>query len=350
MPVYTIDPLVDPRWTELVGKHPGASVFHTAGWMRSLRDTYSYQPVVYTTCSSEQELTNGIPFCRVISCLTGRRLVSLPFSDHCQPLVNNPDELREILSTVTGEVDDGVWKYVELRPLETVAEWVKGLDKPVLGVSEEYLWFTLDLNPELDNIYKSFHRSSVRERINRSKREELEYRDGRSDDLIRDFFRLLVSTRKKHQVPPQPFEWFRNLRDCLGEDFTVRVSYKDGEPTAATVDLGFRTAHCSKYSASDQRFSRLGGTQLLRWNAITTAKEAGASVFDMCRCEPSNEGLAAYKSEWGTASAALNYYRYPAPVERAKADRKMEVAGRVFSRLPSCLLVVAGKLLYKHVG
>src|SRR5256886_3244169 len=36
--------------------------------------------------SPDQELQNGIPFCVVRSWLTGRRLVALPFSDHCDAL------------------------------------------------------------------------------------------------------------------------------------------------------------------------------------------------------------------------------------------------------------------------
>ena len=34
----------------------------------------------------DEPLENGFLFCRVESWLTGRRLVSLPFSDHCEPL------------------------------------------------------------------------------------------------------------------------------------------------------------------------------------------------------------------------------------------------------------------------
>src|SRR5262245_55208093 len=35
--VYAIDPLRDPRWAELVARHPKASVFHTPGWLLALQ-------------------------------------------------------------------------------------------------------------------------------------------------------------------------------------------------------------------------------------------------------------------------------------------------------------------------
>ena len=93
MGVYEIDPLCDPRWPEFLQNNPRASVFHTPGWLRALKRTYGYEPVVYTTTPATVELTNGWVFCRVFSWLTGRRLVSLPFSDHCEPLVDKPEHL-----------------------------------------------------------------------------------------------------------------------------------------------------------------------------------------------------------------------------------------------------------------
>ncbi len=78
-------PLRDPRWEALVGRHPHSSVFHSGNWLRTLRNVYGYELVVVTTCSPDSPLTNGLLFARVNSRLTGRRLVSLPFSDRRTP-------------------------------------------------------------------------------------------------------------------------------------------------------------------------------------------------------------------------------------------------------------------------
>lgn len=88
--VHTLDPLADGRWKTFVEQHRDASIFYTPGWLQALRKTYGYEAVVYTTSAPDEPLTNGIPFCMVDSWLTGRRLVSLPFSDHCEPLVDRP--------------------------------------------------------------------------------------------------------------------------------------------------------------------------------------------------------------------------------------------------------------------
>jgi hypothetical protein len=114
---YTLDPLRDARWPEFLERHPHASLFHSIGWLHTLHGTYGYRPIAYTTTPPNVALANAVVFCEVKSWLTGRRLVSLPFSDHTDFLVDNDDVLSEILDVLEAEQVHNRWKYVELRPL-----------------------------------------------------------------------------------------------------------------------------------------------------------------------------------------------------------------------------------------
>src|SRR3989475_9627397 len=117
MAVYRMDPIGDPRWPAFLEQHPGASIFHTPGWLEALRRTYGYEPLALTTSAPGEPLINGMVFCRIQSWLTGCRLVSLPFSDHCQPLVDDPESLLRILRWLEQGREREEWKYVELRPM-----------------------------------------------------------------------------------------------------------------------------------------------------------------------------------------------------------------------------------------
>src|SRR5947209_4848052 len=74
--IYKVDPLCDPRWEAFVENHPRASLFHSTNWLKALKITYEYDPLVLTTCPPEAPLTNGLVFCCIKSWLTGRRMVS----------------------------------------------------------------------------------------------------------------------------------------------------------------------------------------------------------------------------------------------------------------------------------
>src|SRR5262245_55484758 len=114
MPVRIIEnPTEDPSWSELLERHSAASVFHSAGWLSALKQTYGFEPFVLTT-SPGPTLENGVAVCRVKG--WRRRLVSLPFSDHCDALVDEPDELSTILAVLTSQVRTGKWRSIEWRP------------------------------------------------------------------------------------------------------------------------------------------------------------------------------------------------------------------------------------------
>src|SRR6185437_1205738 len=112
----SIDPLQDPRWGDLVAKHPKASVFHSVEWLRALRSAYGYQPTAICTSNYRGRLTGGLVFCRIKSWLTGTRLVSLPFSDHCEPLTQTNEELQVIVQQLKRLVAQENWSYFEVRP------------------------------------------------------------------------------------------------------------------------------------------------------------------------------------------------------------------------------------------
>jgi CelD/BcsL family acetyltransferase involved in cellulose biosynthesis len=348
-PVHQLNPLHDPRWERFLEGHPEASVFHTAGWLEALRRTYGYEPVAYTTTPPGQDLTNGLVFCRVQSWLTGRRLVSLPFSDHCQPLVDSSKNLLELLAALEESLQRERWRYIELRPM--------ALDESVLEAnskftkSQSYYLHILDLRDDLDTIYRGFHKKSVHHKLNRAKREGLAYEEGHSEALISKFFRLLVLTRQRHQIPPQPLAWFRNLAECFGERLKIRVVSKDGQPIASILTLLYKNCLVSKYGCSDVKFHHLGGIPLLLWKAIQDGKQQGAVAYDLGRSDPEHAGLLTFKENWGAVCSQLDYYRYPQHLpSQSNADWQTRIIKHVFSRMPNWLLTTTGKLLYRHIG
>src|SRR5580658_9783603 len=114
---YQLDPTKDARWAELVKRHPRASIFHSVPWLEAIRRTYGYEPVVFTTSPPTGDVKNGLVFCRIDSWLTGNRLVSLPFSDHCAPLCDSPEDLNFLIRYLQTALEHQKWKYLEIRPV-----------------------------------------------------------------------------------------------------------------------------------------------------------------------------------------------------------------------------------------
>ena len=346
--IYRIDPRTDRRWKIFIENHSNAGIFHTDTWLEALHRTYGYEPVVYTTAPPGQELENGIPFCKVRSYLTGRRLVSLPFSDHCQPLVKNGEEFHDLLTAVKDDARIDKCEYVELKPLIPLPP--KVITTTELILSHDAVIHRLDLVRDLDAIFRGFHKDCVRRKIARSEREGLRYEEGRSGDLLQKFYRLLLVTRRRHKLPPQPLLWFRNLIACLGENLKIRVaSSKDGTPVASIVTLSCKKVVTYKYGCSDPRFNSLGGTALLMWRTIQDAISAGAAELDLGRSDYDTPGLIAFKDHWGAARYGITYYRNPAAAIRTNGFA-VKTARRLITSVPDSLFTTLGGLLYRHVA
>src|SRR6202046_2543715 len=260
--VYEINPLSDPRWEALVNSHPQASVFHSTNWLRALKTAYGYDPVVATTSSPEAPLTNGIVFCRVKSWLTGRRFVSLPFSDHCEPLLQQGVDLQVFLQKLKQESEDGKLRYIEIRPEEPL-----GMAIPALHATAEYTLHRLDLRADLSTLFRGFHKDSIQRKIKRAKREGLTCQAGTSESIFGAFYHLLTITRRRHGVPPQHKSWFRNLIDCFGPALQIYVAFKGPRPVAGMLTLQHKNTLVYKYGGSDTRFNNLGSIHSLYWES-----------------------------------------------------------------------------------
>ena len=340
------NPLEDRRWPEFVEGHPDASVFHTQAWLSALRATYGYEPIVFTTSAPGTDLKNAIVFCKVQSWLTGSRLVSLPFSDHCEPLVESPDELNGLLQYIEEFRKRGNWKYVELRPVST-----RFASESSLHESETYLLHRLDLGPSPDDLLHSFHKDCVQRKIRKAGREELECEAGQGESQLQKLYGLLKLTRRRHNVPPQPINWFRNVLNFLGDAARIHIASRDGLPVAGIMTLSHGKTVVYKYGGSNVRMNNLGGMPLLFWKSIQEARLAGADEFDFGRSDMDNPGLIAFKDHWAARRSTLTYWRSQAVSSSSIAGVwKTQVPKKMFARLPNALQTGVGRLFYRHIG
>jgi hypothetical protein len=348
---HSIEPLQDRRWEKLVWRHPRASVFHSTAWLEALSRTYGYKPIAYTTSAASQNLENGMVFCQVESWLTGRRLVSLPFSDHCEPLVDTPEDLEAITAALEQESHRGKWRYLEMRPLQPF-EMVTSLQRTTVA----YAFHQLDLEPDIDTLFRNCHKNSTQRKILRAGREGLKYREGSTEELLNHFYRLHAITRRRHQRPPQPRQWFVNLMDCFGPALKIRVGFKDNWPVAAVLTIRHKDTLVYKYGGSDPRFNNLGSMHLLLWKAIEEAKGSGLRFFDFGRTESGQQGLITFKQRWGATQSRLVYSRYSLSnnathtFEPFSANWKSRVAKYLLAHMQPRVLSMAGRVLYRHVG
>jgi len=274
--------------------------------------------------------------------------VSLPFSDHCRPLADDPADLSALLGALGRTREAEGWKYVEIRSLNDP----EGIGGQAAGFApaQAFHFHTLDLEPSLDMLAAGLHKDCVLRKIHRAERDGLRLEEGRSAPLLRQFYGLQLKTRRRQRLPPQPFAWFRNLAECLGEQMTVRVASLEGRAVASIITFVCRETIVYKYGCSDRAFNRHGGTQLLLWTAIREARSRGFKRLDMGRTDCGQQGLVDFKERWGARGSMCAYLRYPASEAQHRPGGRLRYGGGLLALLPDPLLSVAGSVIYRHLA
>ena len=348
MPILTVDaldPIADSEWAEFLSRCPGTEVFHHPLWLALLRDQYGYEVSSCVVRGERGEIEAGIPVALIASRLTGRRLVAVPFSDTCSPL------LAANATTGVGEALS--------RALVAEAERMGlglAVHAPLPGVAPEaimtrFVRHELALGPDLAAIEAGFSKSRVKRNVKKARREGLTVEFSREVDAIDEFYALHLLTRRKLGVPTQPKQFirrFERLFDAgLGYVATVR---DDGAPIAAGVFLCCNGTLTYKYGASNPKALAKRPNNLLHAEAIRWGCEQGYERYDMGRTDLDNEGLRTFKSNWGAEELPLSYtyLRMPAPDE--EGGRKEQWSAAVIKHSPVLVGRLAGELLYRHYG
>lgn len=338
-----INPLDYPGWDELLLTNENCSFFHSSSWARVLCESYKYKPLYFTSIRNGG-LSDLIPVIEIQSLLTGRRGVSLPFTDYCQPIISDKNHFKEIIDNLIVYGKKAGWKYVEWRGGE-------GYFQDTIQ-SSFYYGHTLDLTQNEQELLSRF-RSSTKRNINKAVKEGVIIAICNSFKSIKEFYRLNCITRKHHGLPPQPFYFFKKIYEHIiskKKGFVVLASFQQ-KVISGAVYLHFGNKAIYKYGASDRRYQHMRANNLVMWEAIKWFGQNGFKEFSFGRTEPENEGLLQFKRGWVAKEETINYYKFDLPKNAfIKDSSKIRSSYSFFQKLPMPLLKLAGWLFYRHVG
>lgn len=339
-----VNPLSYRGWDELVLSFKDYSLFHSSGWANVLFDSYGYQPT-YFIFSGTEKILAVFPAMQVSSFITGTRGVSLPFSDHCDPLftagINNP----EIFVPLFDYGKKKGWKYLEFRCLEkTFSRFC---------ASKKYFSHSLKLEKNTDQILANF-RNSTKRNIKKASKSGVTVHFKNSTASLKTYYNLHCLTRKRQGVPPQPYRFFQNIFNhfIANKKGDIVLAQTGDKTIAGAIFLQFGKKVMYKFGASDMKFQNLRANNLLFWEALKNYAEVGFESLDFGRTAVGHDGLRQFKNGWGTEEKEINYYKHDFKTDKfiSENQNSEELQAIIFRALPVPVLTTIGKKFYKHMG
>jgi len=344
MAVQIIDPISYAGWDDMLLKTPGASFFHSSHWTRVLNQSYGYKPLYFSEIKGNRLITL-IPVMEVRSVLTGRRGVSLPFTDYCDLIINGDGSFQEAMDQVIEHGKKARWKSIEMRCGDALSQDI--------SLSSFYYGHILYLSESEEGLFRKF-RKGTKSSANRAIREGVKATVCCSWKAMEEFYRLQCITRKEHGLPPQPFSFFKNIYENIisqHRGIVVLASYNE-TIIAGAVYFHFNGSAIYKYAASNKAYQKVSANNLIMWEAIKWYSRSEYKSLYFGRTEPENKGLLQFKSGWGAKEYKISYFKYDLKRNSYVKDRSnlRGLHNKVFEKMPIPFLRLTGSLLYKHVG
>ncbi len=206
-----INPLTYPGWDDLLLSNPGYSFFHSSSWARVLHESYQFEPL-YITVIKDNKLLALIPFMEVKNLISGKKGVSLPFTDYVDPIVAEGNHINDVFDLLIEYGKKSGWKSIEIRGGERLFQ--------ESSPSSQYYGHTLDLSQGEDQIFSNF-RDNNKRNIKKAIRNRIKVDLCNTIESVKQFYRLNCMTRKMHGLPPQPGFFLRIFLNILYQRILV---------------------------------------------------------------------------------------------------------------------------------
>lgn len=292
---------------------PGESLFGSLPWIEALAGTYGFTIEVSTNASGDSP-DEEILFSEIDD-VRGRRIVSLPFSDYLDPLVEDAAAWRRLVAPILAR-----GAPVRFRCLRNAVP----LGDPRFSRTDAALWHGADLTRPQEQMWAEL-KGSGRQNIRNAERHGIKVREGRTLEDLRLFHGLHCHVRKhKYQLLAQPFALFEHLHAAFSgtDGLAVLLAELEGTPIAGILFLIHNHTLYYKFNASIDLVHR--PNDLLVWNGLLLGRRLGLKQLDFGLSDLGQPGLVRFKRKFATEERTISELRW-AP--EGHADPRGQQAG-----------------------
>lgn len=343
--IETVDPVRDPAWRALVEQRSG-SLFASPPWIRALSDAYGFTMRANLLLDDAGDATAGFAFSAIDDPLDPR-LVSLPFSDFCDPIVDDFASWRDLTADLVGPA-----RRVQLRCLHSEVP----LEDERFEVVDQAWWHRVDIDPDTERRWVMID-SSARRAIRKARQRGVTVHVADTEAELRAFFDLHLRVRKgKYGLLAQPYRFFEALwRHFLadGRGFLLLARHDD-QVVGGVLFLGWGETLYYKFNASDSDQLGVRPNDLIVWEALAHAHAWGYRYLDFGLSAREQDGLRRFKAKYATDERAIRLLRSRAHIE--PSERELEVRRLlqqvtevlVRDQVPDHVTEAAGDVLYQY--
>lgn len=338
--------LIDARNQGLshwINNHRSISLFASQPWIETIANTYGFSVAasVHTICGRP---VGALIYSRIED-VRGERIVSFPFCDYCDPLMDDPDTWQALVAPLLA-----MQMPITFRCLR---EKLPAMDAR-LKVVGRAAWHGIDLTRSANELWSSFA-SKARRNVRKAQRSGAIVRLSSALEDLRIFYGIHFQVRKsKYRLFAQPWAFFEHLHAAFSsaDRLAVLLTEVAGRPVAGMVLLEWGDTLYVKFSGAIEH--DMYPSDLLVWEAIQHGQRRGLARFDYGASDYDQPGLIYFKEKYATDRGEILRLRWEPPgyadLRAEQGDRLLATVTRHLTNpaVPDEITIAAGSELYGH--
>jgi len=362
-------------WDNYVRNHPNGTLYHLSGWENVIEETYghkSYYLMALANSNNPSNPTNHnnrivgiLPLIHMKHFLFGNKLVSMPFFDMGGILADNETAEKALLMEAIRlalKLGVGIVEFRHTNPLNWLTSSLQQSnslagEKPAnqlpgisCATSSHKVRLLLELPDSSEALMKSF-KSKLRSQVKKPMKEGLKAVIG-GEDLVEDFYYVFSINMRDLGSPVHAKKLMKNVIQQFPDEARIIVVYKNREPMACSIVIGFKDVLENLWASALRKYSRLAPNMLLYWTMLEYACNKGCRYFDFGRSSP-GEGTYKFKQQWGAHPNPL-YWQYVSLDEGKVAvpgseKSRFDRAIYYWKKLPVPLTKLIGPMIRRHI-
>ncbi len=373
-------------WADYVSNHPHGTPYHLPQWKNCIERAYGHRtyclaafdagehvhshrvkaPIPGDGTSGPRLAVKGIlPLVHIRHFLFGNSLISMPFCDLGGLLADDEPTAAMLLEEAIKlgyEVKASRIELRHARPLQSLEKLMRAdsdglMFKGQSGLSPKCATFSdkvrllLPLPDSSEALMKSF-KSKLRSQIKRPVKLGLSARIGGAE-LLDDLYDVFLVNMRDLGSPVHSKTLLATFLQELSPKSKIVAVYRDGQPLAASVIVGFNDTLANPWASSLREYSSLSPNMLLYWSMLEYACDNHYARFDFGRSTPHGPTYK-FKEQWGAKPHPL-YWQYIAldgvPMKNGLSEKKSyKMAIEYWKKLPVPFTRLFGPMVRGYIG
>jgi serine/alanine adding enzyme len=336
--IHTCTPDDRERWDEFVTKHPECTSYHRWSWKAVFEEVFGW-PSAYLIAEQRGTVRGILPLIKQ-KCLLRNYLSSMP---HLKGggIVADSSEVENLLfqfAVKIAQKSDAT--YLELRHLTQH-------DLPLVP-RQDKVGAVLAIEPDETNRLQRLDKKT-RNLVRKSLTNGMIAQFG-GVEMLPEFYSVYRQNMHDLGSPTYSRRFFSEILRRFPRESYICVTRLNGKVVAGAFMIGFRETMEVAWASSYRSFLKLKPNMFLYWNILSFASERGYRFLDFGRSSK-DSGTYEFKMQWGAVPSEFHWsywLNHEAAVPETHADG-MQVARRIWRRLPIAFTNVLGPTLIRHI-